>query len=343
MALLTVELPTYNEAENLPVIVHELEELAIDIEIVIIDDGSPDGTGKIAQELASRYGNIKVVEREKKEGIASAIAEGLKVASGKYVVVMDADGQHPVNMIPLMLERAASADIVIASRYVRGGACELGFTRKLVSRVSTALAHLLIPETKKIMDPLSGFFLFRRELFSDDFVISDGYKILLIMLAGCRNCSVVEIPYSFGNRMAGKSKFGLREMFRYVKLLFKLSDYRVLKFVLVGAIGAVINELLLFLLVHHIPLLFASAAAVEASIISNFVMNNTWTFAIRKRVNFLKRFVGYHGVAILGAAINIGLLALLVFMHFEYLGANLIGIMFGFTANYLGSEHLVWR
>lgn len=343
MAALTVEIPTYNEAANLPLLVEQLEQLPIDMEIVVIDDSSPDGTGEIAKALALKYGNVRVLERPSKAGLASAIFDGLSLVTTPFVAVMDCDLQHPADALPRMLDEAQrGADIVIASRYVRGGHSSQGIFRYALSKGATLLAHLLIPETRKIRDPLSGFFLFRKELLTSHVLAGKGYKLLLMLLARCRRCNVAEIPYSFGRRRMGKSKLGPREMVNYLSLLLKLSDYRLLKFSAVGAAGAVLNEFLLYMLEPHLQLLMASGAAVEASIISNFAMNNFWTFSRKRNGSLLRRFFGYQAVAMFGAATNVAILGLLVLMHFEYLAANFVGISLGFAANYLGSEHVVW-
>lgn len=340
---LTVVLPTYNEAGNLPALVHRIERLGLNSEIIVVDDGSKDGTAEVARALMIEYGNIKLIEREGKQGIDTAVRDAAAVASADYIAVMDSDLQHPPEMLPVMLGEARSGkDIVVASRYVTGSANRMGLMRRLVSRAATSAVHFLVPQAKNIRDPLSGFFLFYRKAVSLEEATHGSYKILLEIIARNR-VSAVEVPFSFGERYSGKSKLGLTEMIRFASLTFRLSDYRAAKFITVGLVGIAINEGILFMLEPHAPLLLASAVAVEASIVSNFIMNNTWTFRRKAKVGFFRGLVKYNFVTIVGGIINILILGMLVFAHFEYLAANFIGTLFGFAANYLGSEGIVWH
>lgn len=343
MTELSIVIPTYNEAGNLPVLIDAIEKLGLDCEIIVADDKSPDGTGEVANRLNDVYGNIRLLSRSAKMGIATAVRDATLASDGRFVAVMDCDMQHPPELLPAMLEEARRGTaMVIASRYTEGGAPNMSAVRRAISRFATGLAHFMIPQTRNIRDPLSGYFLFRRDAVDIRSVTSGSYKVLLEILATA-NLSVSEIPFSFGTRYSGRSKLGFTELLRYIGLVLRLSDYRVAKFIAVGLAGMAVNEGLLFLLEPHAPLLLASAAAVEASIISNFIMNNSWTF--RKKVSgaILNRLAKYNAVMIAGALLNIGVLGILVFLHFEYLAANFVGIIFAFGANYLGSESVVWR
>lgn len=343
MTQLSVEIPTYNEAENLPILVERLEALGLDAEIIVIDDNSPDGTAAIADGLAAQYGNITVIRRPGKMGITTAIREGMAAAKGEYIAVMDCDLQHPPEFLPQLMEEAMQgSDIVIASRYVPGGSSAFSLPRKIVSRTATGISHLLLKQTRRIADPLSGYFVFRKGIIDAGSIRSNSYKVLLEILVRGRAKKVSELPYAFSKRCSGSSKFGFSEMMRYLKLVLQLSDYRALKFALVGGAGVLINEGLLFLLAPHTPLLAASAMAIESSIVANFVMNNFWTFKGGVGSGLIKRLAKYNTVTILGAFTNIAVLGMLVFIHFEYLAANFVGIMLGFAANYAGSEGVVW-
>lgn len=343
MTLLSVEIPTYNEVENLPLLVERIESLGMDVQIVIIDDSSSDGTYGTAVRLAEKYGNITILRRPRKMGIGSAIREGLSVAKGDYVAVMDSDLQHPPELLTQLMEKAkAGSDLVIASRYIAGGSSALGMARRVVSRIATGIAHLLLRQTRKIADPLSGYFLFRRDRVDPSCIRSSSYKVLLEILVRAGVRSVEEVPYAFCNRENGSSKFGALETARFMKLVLNLSDYRALKFGLVGTAGVLVNEGLLFVLAPHTSLLAASAMAVEASIIANFIMNNFWTFRGRRGTGVMRRLAKYNTVTFVGALTNVAVLGVLVFVHFEYLAANFVGIMLGFMANYAGSEGVVW-
>ncbi len=334
MTLLSIEIPTYNEAENLPLVVERIEALGMEVEIIVVDDNSPDGTGQVAADLAERYGNIKVLRRQGKMGITSAIKDGLYAASGKYVAVIDCDLQHPPEFLPEMMQEAEKGtDVVIASRYVPGGSSSFSAPRRVVSRTATAIAHLLLRQTRTIADPLSGYFIFRRGIINPDDIVSNSYKVLLEILVRGNAVTLAELPYAFGERVNGTSKFGLRETLRYLNLVLLLSDYRVLKLLMIGLAGVAINEGVLFLLAPHTELLAASALAVEASIVASFILNNFWKSGRGRRSGILRKLAEYNTFAIFGALTNMAVLGLLVFVHFEYLAANFIGIMLGFAAN----------
>jgi dolichol-phosphate mannosyltransferase len=214
--------PTYMESENIPSLADKLKNAlkGYDYEVLVIDDNSPDGTG----EQAEKQG-LKVLRRPAKLGISSAFIEGIQTTESGIVGLMDADLQHPPELIPRMLNEIYSgADLVIASRYVEGGKIEdWSLRRKIVSGMAIALAHLLLPKTRKIKDPMSGFFLLRREAIKDiGPTRNKGFKILLEILVKGRYNKVVEVPYTFKSRKQGKSKLGIGEIWNYVKHLYRL-------------------------------------------------------------------------------------------------------------------------
>jgi dolichol-phosphate mannosyltransferase len=167
---------------------------------------------------------VKVVRRPRKMGLASAVLDGMKVAKHELVAVMDADLQHPPELLPKLLEKAKEGhDVVVASRYAEGGGVEgWSFWRRLISRGATLLAHALLPRTREVEDPLSGFFLFRKCVVEGVELNPTGYKLLLEVLVRGRYGSVAEVPYVFEARRRGRSKLGLKEIFDYVALLLRL-------------------------------------------------------------------------------------------------------------------------
>jgi len=226
---LSVILPTYNERENLPEVVAQIRRLPIDVECVIVDDNSPDGTGEVAEQLASKDPSIKVIHRPRKAGLASAVYAGLSKASAPYVAVMDADLQHPPHLLTQMLRALEDGyDLVVASRYVRGGGV-VGWPliRRLVSRVATLLAHLTVPRSRAVKDPMSGYFALKREVLESVRVYSPiGYKLLLTILAKGRYSKIKEVPMVFRRRLRGESKLDKREVLTYLKLLLNLLKQR---------------------------------------------------------------------------------------------------------------------
>ena len=230
MKRLSVIIPTYNERGNIRKLIEMLEKILanIDFEIVVVDDNSPDGTGEVAEELAKQYGNIRVIHRPGKLGLASAVIDGIRNSNGRYICVMDADLQHPPQVIPRMLQFADEGyDLIVASRYTeQGGVVGWSLWRKIASRIATILAKTLIPASRATSDPMSGFFMFKRRIVRIESLDPVGYKILLEILAKGRHEKVIDVPYVFQRREIGKSKLSSKEILEYVKHLIKLKCIR---------------------------------------------------------------------------------------------------------------------
>ena len=226
MKRISLVIPTYNEQETLPTLMEGLRTVLgnYELETIIVDDSSPDGTGKVAEQLSRKYSKVKVIHREGKKGLASAVIEGFNYASEDILGVMDADMQHPPENICRMLKEIENgADIVIASRYVKGGGLE-GWSegRKVISKVASLLARVIFPKIRDIRDPVSGFFLLKRAALEGANLNCVGFKILLEILAKGTYNKVVEVPYVFRKRTKGKSKLGFKECLDYLWHLFKL-------------------------------------------------------------------------------------------------------------------------
>lgn len=221
--LLSVVVPTYNEVGNLAELMARMAVSlkGIEFEVVFVDDGSPDGTAEVAEALGRTYRNTKVIRRLGRRGLASAVLDSLRYAEGDSLAVMDADLQHPPELLRQMYEALRKGcDLVVASRYVKGGRVQDSTVhRRVVSRAATGLAHMLLPRTSKIEDPMSGYFLLKREVIDGARLNPRGYKLLLEILAKGKWSSVVEIPYTFEPRLWGKSKLGLGEIWDYVRHL----------------------------------------------------------------------------------------------------------------------------
>lgn len=217
--------PTYQERANIG---HLLERIGAalserDYEIVIVDDNSPDGTAEAAASLANRY-PVRVIKREGARGLGSAVLEGFRKAEGGVIAVIDADLQHPPEVV-LQLTAALEngVDIAVASRYVSGGGIrDWSLPRRLVSRAAILLARPLT----KVKDPVSGCFMVKREVVEGNSFSPRGYKILLEILVKGTYRHVGEVPYIFGSRQAGESKLSLMEYLRYLMLLGGLYWYK---------------------------------------------------------------------------------------------------------------------
>lgn len=215
---LSIVVPTYNEGERLTELVDAIfaegTASGLHLELIIVDDNSPDGTGKIADELA-RSRRMQVVHRSGKLGLGTAVVAGFSVALADTVGVMDADFSHPPALVPRMFKafRAADADVLVASRYIPGGSTpDWPFKRRLLSRIGCLLARGLSP----IHDAASGFFLIRRDLAQGVTIQAGGFKICIELIVRGRPGRLVEIPYRFDDRELGESKMSLREAAGYL-------------------------------------------------------------------------------------------------------------------------------
>ena len=226
---LSVIVPTYNERDSLPILIDRLAKVAagVVLEIVIVDDGSPDGTGALAEHLARTAPMlIRVVHRPGKGGLASAVMDGVAVSQGATVTVMDADLSHPPELLPQLVAAVVNgADVAVASRYIaRGGIEAWPLLRRVVSRGATWLARAGLGLT--VRDPLSGFFAARRDLLTGGVYRRLGYKLLMEILATHRRARVVEIPYRFVDRGQGTSKLSPGEIVDFLRLLAHLRRER---------------------------------------------------------------------------------------------------------------------
>lgn len=210
--------PTYNERERLSELVEAVfasaEAHGLALELVIVDDNSPDGTGALADELARRF-RLRVVHRAGKLGLGTAVVEGFQAATAAVVGVMDADFSHPPALVPVLFKafRDTGADVVVASRYVPGGSTpDWPVKRRLLSRAACLLARGLSP----IRDAASGFFVIRGEIGRATTIKAGGFKICLELIVRSGARRLVELPYQFDDRELGESKMSLREAAGYL-------------------------------------------------------------------------------------------------------------------------------
>jgi dolichol-phosphate mannosyltransferase len=225
---LSLVVPTYNERDRLPELVRAIFAAyaagGVAGELVIVDDNSPDGTGQVADDLATRH-RITVVHRAGKLGLGTAVIDGFKASDSQFVGVIDADLSHPPELVPRMLEvmQREGADVVIGSRYVPGGGTRnWELSRVLMSKFACVLARRLTP----VRDATSGFFIMKRELAEGVTISAGGFKICLELLIRSAPALVIEVPYVFTGRTAGESKMNLKEALGYLTQLRDLHAYR---------------------------------------------------------------------------------------------------------------------
>ena len=354
---LSIVIPTYNEGENIVPLVERIHNAlsAYDYEILFVDDDSKDGTADTIEKLSESY-PVKVAVRKNERGLASAVVHGILNTTGQKVLVMDADLQHPPEVLPSLIKAAEDgADIVVGSRYVEGGGCqEWGLFRKLVSRVSTIIAHVFLPPTRPVKDPMSGFFMFDRKVVENAKLQPRGYKILLEILMEGTFSKAVEVPFTFVTRDEGESKLDTKQQMEYLRHIYSLMSRkgeltRFIKFCLLGLSGVGVNLGLYTLLTRlgGISEDLSVAISVETSIITNFIFNNYFTFRGRNEPGaktFFQRLLKFNIFSLAGMAINYGIFKLFynVFGLYDIL-SEVVGIAVATLWNYLLNTRWTWR
>ncbi len=364
-ALLTLVIPTRNEADNVPVLVRELRKSlsGIDYRVVFVDD-STDETPEVIRELGEKDERVTLIHRrgtERGGGLSTAVTTGIEefAEMSEYTCVMDADLQHPPEKVREMLELARDADVVVASRYARGGSYTglPGPVRRGISVGSKYLAQIVFKEARKTSDPMTGFFLVRNEAISGIQFRPTGFKVLLEILVCAPELRVVEAPLNFRARQAGVSKATLRQGLEYLAHMISLFWYvpsagRFWKFALVGASGVLVNNLTLITLAEYFDAnkVIAWMFAVGVSILSNFLLNNAFTWRdVRhsSRIHFLLRGALAYPVAIMGIGANFAvyypLLKYVSDAFPYYVLFNLLGIAAGTSVIFILSSRLVFR
>ena len=350
---ISIILPTYNEAGNIKPLysrlVSALEASRIKcFELIFVDDESTDGTIDVIEALASSDPRVRLIVRRGERGLATAILEGLKRSRGNIAVVMDTDLQHPPETVPSLVEAVRNGyDIAVASRYAKGGGVE-GWSRLrlVMSRGASILAWILLPESRRTSDPMSGFFALNTRKLKISAKSGKGFKILLDLLYLNPYAKVMDIPFTFKKRSSGKSKLTWRTMAEYVVQLLTLSSMP--KFLAVGALGSIVN-LLVFTAVYRSTGIheLSSILGFEAGLIHNAILHDRFTFANRakwRREGFLVRLLKYNASSAGGIATGV-LTSLILFRlaGVEPLVAQALGIGAGFIVNFTLASKYVWR
>jgi len=352
----SVVIPTYNERDNIHPLVERIHQalapLGISYEIWFVDDSSDD-TVAVLRDLEARDPAVHVFHRDHERGLASAVVRGFEKAQGRYLVVMDADLQHPPELLPAIYERLESGiDVVIPSRFVEGGSDGgLGPLRKLISWTARVIGQLALHRLRKISDCTSGFFGLRREVIEGVELNPIGWKILIEVLVKGRYRSVHEIAYEFVARDFGESKMSLKEQWNYFRHLVRLvsqspPDRRFFLFCLIGLSGVVVNEAVLSLLWYgfHLRDTVASVAASFVAMLNNYFWNDrvTWKSESSGRGWGWKLPV-FVGISVVGIAITT-----LVMRGCEGFGVPVpagqaIGILVSTAWSYWMNSRVTWR
>ncbi len=225
---LSIIIPTFNEALNLPGLFQRLlgfvKESNLLVETIVVDDDSPDGTGSLAEELATRHNGwlrVQVLHRPAKLGLSSALYDGIRASAGAWIAMLDADNSHDISALRDRLVAAqAGADVVVGSRYVKGGRIEdWPLHRRVISLGATTITRALFG--LEVQDPMSGFAVFRRDVAYrlPSLLNPKAFKLLLELLVRVHPLEVIEIPICFTNRANGHSKFSINEMVEFLRLV----------------------------------------------------------------------------------------------------------------------------
>jgi len=350
----TVVVPTYKEAENLPHLIGRLakvrEEYGVDLDVLIMDDDSRDGSAELVAARPEKW--VQIVVRTADRGLSPSVLDGMKRAEGEVLVCMDADLSHPPEAIPQMLHKLADgADFVIGSRYVKGGSTsdDWGFLRWINSRVATLLARPLT----SARDPMAGFFAFRRSTFEAGRAFNPvGYKIGLELIVKCGCERVVEVPIHFEDRRLGKSKLTMRQQLLYVKHLRRLYTFKFgawsqfVQFLTVGGLGTAVNLALLTAILRlGVSAKPAVATAIVLSMCFNFVLNRRFSFGESRKDSWIRQFIGFMTACSVGALINYAVTLLFMGASFVLRPqlAALVGIAAATAFNFVASRYLVFR
>ena len=359
MTDLSVIVPTYREAQNLPELVERIDRAVrraeIETEIIVVDDNSPDETRAVCAELSERF-PLRLIVRTAERGLASAVVAGFAEASGDVLLCLDADLSHPPEKIPelyaaLTENSEESADFVMGSRYVNGGGTDedWGWFRQLNSRVATWLARPLT----RASDPMAGFFALRRETFQRaDELDPVGFKIALELIVKCDCRNVAEVPIQFHDRKHGESKLSLREQINYLRHLKRLYAYRwknLVWFVLFGCVGLTgfcVDLVLFYLLMKVLSVKAAGAIAIGGAMTWNYLLNRTVTFAGTPRKPWLLQYLMFCGSCSLGAIFNwttrVGLVTGTAYFAAHPLYAAAAGVLTGMISNFLFCRFFVF-
>lgn len=357
-AELSIVVPTFKERGNVAELVRRLDAALTGIawEAIFVDDNSPDGTAAAVKEIAARDPRVRCLRRVGRRGLAGACIEGMLSSAAPYVAVIDADLQHDEKVLPQMLARLTGdqADLVAATRYVAGGsAASFSESRGAISRLATRLTHRLVGTA--LSDPMSGFFMMRRDRFDDiaPRLSPVGFKILLdIAATGGPSLRIAEQPYSFGERFAGESKFNIQIGVEFLGLLLAkmtgdLVDPRFIFFALVGATGLVVHLVALALALWLLPEPFrvAQIVATFVAMTSNFLLNNELTYRDRRLKGFamLRGFVLFCLIASVGVIANVDLASWLYVERPIWWVAGAVGAIMSALWNYAMSTLFVWR
>jgi dolichol-phosphate mannosyltransferase len=355
---LSVVVPTFNERDNVTTLYRRLETALTGIawEVVFVDDNSPDGTWEVVRGLARQDSRVRCIRRIGRRGLSGACIEGILASSAPCAAVIDADLQHDETQLPKMLAllQTGNIDLVVGSRYIEGGSADsFNKQRAGASQLATEVAKRAL--RVEIADPMSGFFMVRRDRFEQlaPQLSTQGFKILLDLVATARGeLRVQEIPYSFSSRLHGESKLDSMVALDFLglvlaKLTHDVVSLRFLLFAMVGSIGVFVHFATLYIVLKGFDQPFAVAQGCGAllAMTSNFVLNNFLTYRDQRLRGFaiLRGLLLFYLVCGVGLAANVGVAFSVYAQEPIWWLAGAAGALMGVVWNYAMSGLFVWR
>lgn len=325
-------IPSYNERQNIEPLVNQLTRLlnprlSNSYELILVDDNSPDGTWELGLQLTRQFPQLRVVRREGERGLSSAVIRGWQVARGEFLGVIDADLQHPPEiLLELLVHLEQGADLAIASRHVEGGGVsEWSVIRRTLSRGAQVLGLIILPDVLgRVSDPMSGYFLVKRSAIAGPVLNPKGYKILLEVLGRGQIHQIAEVGYVFQERTEGQSKVTWRHYLDYLQHLIRLRSHRhpirrsfqipfrrFWRFAIVGLSGVLVDYAVFYLLFSQLDfgLTTSNVLSAEVAIFNNFLWNDAWTFAdlAQRQLGWrarIKRFLKFNLICLAGLVLN---------------------------------------
>jgi dolichol-phosphate mannosyltransferase len=354
---LSIVVPTFNEKDNVEKLIEGIERALPERnwEIIFIDDDSPDGTADFVRGLAQSKPYVRCHQRIGRRGLSRALIEGILSSSAPVIVVMDADLQHDETILPTMLDRIRNGqtEVVVGSRYCAGGSIAAwNSQRAAMSRVATLLSRTIV--TPHLTDPMSGFFMIRRETFHRIVrrLSGEGYKIRLDLFASSPEpLRFVEVPYTFRERTAGESKVDTAVIWEYLLLVVDkrfghILPARFILFSSVGLTGVAVHFLALATTFKFLGLQFSIAQTIAtlSAMTSNFALNNILTYRdMRLRGSrFLTGLVTFYLVCGLGVIANVGVANFVFRRDYTWWLAGGAGALVGTVWNYAASSIFTW-
>jgi dolichol-phosphate mannosyltransferase len=362
--MISIVFPTYNEARSIQEVLRRasaaLRKAEEDHELIVVDDASPDRTADLAEALANEI-PVRVLRRPGRQGLATAVVDGWSIARGDVLGVMDADLQHPPDVLTRLVSalRNQSVDVAIATRSGPGGgsAADWRWMRRLTSWTARHLAACVLPRTlADLSDPMSGMFLVCARALQGVRLEPTGYKILLEVLGKAHYRELVEVPFVFQARTLGSSKLGMRESTQYLAHLARLAHTTGqlrswIRYAAVGFTGAVVNVgVLVFLAERRAwPVGWALAVSILLALVNNFFWNWLFTFRTSQApsaepgAGIFSRLLHYGKVCATGMALNASLTLLLNWWGVPLPLASAAGVTLGGAWNLFFNVPAIWR